>query len=286
MTRLRLGVPPPRLPHRETRPRFAPFAAAALVHFVGLTLVLQMAPQAVRPAAAQDPAPPEVTRIVLPPHLLFNARPTIGGGGGGGGNHQSGPVRRAERVGRDSMTLRTIPRPPQPGESIAIGDRLPAVVLDAKSSSSGTTDQIGLPTGGVSYGTSTGPGSGGGVGSGTGTGLGSGEGSGVGPGSGGGFGGGSYRPGGAVSAPRLLAQVQPRYTVDALERKIQGSVWLEAVVTRDGRVGSMHVVRSLDPCGLDDEAMVAVRQWQFEPGRLAGRPVDVIVNVIVDFSIR
>jgi len=29
-----------------------------------------------------------------------------------------------------------------------------------------------------------------------------------------------------------------------------------------------------------------VRQWQFDPGRLAGRPVDVIVTVIVDFSIR
>jgi protein TonB len=89
-----------------------------------------------------------------------------------------------------------------------------------------------------------------------------------------------------VSAPRLLAQVQPRYTTDALERKIQGSVWLEAVVTKEGRVASMHVVRSLDARGLDDEAITAVRQWQFDPGRLAGRPVDVIVTVVVDFSIR
>jgi protein TonB len=151
---------------------------------------------------------------------------------------------------------------------------------------SGTVDQIGLPSGGVSYGTSTGPGSGGGVGTGTGTGLGSGEGPGVGPGSGGGFGGGAYRPGGAVSMPRLLAQVQPKYTIEALEQKVQGSVRLEVVVTRDGHVGAVRVLRSLDARGLDEQAIAAVRQWRFDPGRVAGVPVDVIANVIVDFSIR
>jgi TonB family protein len=286
MTRLRLGLSPPRLPHREAKSGFAPLAVAALLHVMAVTLLLGLAPPPAPHIAAADPTPARSMPIFLPPHLLFNARATVGGGGGGGGNRQTAPIRRAEGVGHDAMTLRTTPRPPQAAESIATGDRLPSIVLDAKPMFSGTVDQIGLPSGGVSYGTSTGPGSGGGVGSGTGIGLGSGDGPGVGPGSGGGFGGGSYRPGGAVSAPRLLAQVQPRYTTDALERKIQGSVWLEAVVTKEGRVASMHVVRSLDARGLDDEAITAVRQWQFDPGRLAGRPVDVIVTVVVDFSIR
>ena len=60
-------------------------------------------------------------------------------------------------------------------------------MLDALPLASGTFNQIGLPVGGVSYGTSTGPGSGGGVGTSTGTGLGSGRGPGIGPGSDGGF---------------------------------------------------------------------------------------------------
>jgi TonB family protein len=47
---------------------------------------------------------------------------------------------------------------------------------------------------------------------------------------------------------------------------------------------SVHVTRSLDPRGLDDEAIKAVRQWRFVPGALAGRPVDVI-SVVIDFSI-
>ena len=48
----------------------------------------------------------------------------------------------------------------------------------------------------------------------------------------------------------------------------------------------IRVVRSLDPGGLDDEAIVAVKQWRFEPGRLAGKPVDVMVTIMLDFWIR
>jgi hypothetical protein len=32
--------------------------------------------------------------------------------------------------------------------------------------------------------------------------------------------------------------------------------------------------------------VTAVEQWRFEPGRLAGRPVDVLVQIFVDFRIR
>lgn len=135
-------------------------------------------------------------------------------------------------------------------------------------------------------GTSTGPGSGGGVGSGAGTGVGSGRGAGLGPGSGGGTGGGVYRAGGAVSAPRLIKEVRARYTPEAVRNKIQGTVVLEAVVTADGCASQIRVVRSLDRGGLDEEAVAAVAQWRFEPGRLAGVPVDVLVTVMLDFSLR
>ena len=80
--------------------------------------------------------------------------------------------------------------------------------------------------------------------------------------------------------------MKPHYTSDALLRKIQGSVWLELVVTREGRAGDVRVTRSLDPGGLDEEAVNAVQQWQFAPGRLAGTPVDVLVTVAIDFWIQ
>jgi TonB family protein len=143
---------------------------------------------------------------------------------------------------------------------------------------------MGLPVGGVSNGSSLGPGSGGGVGTGTGTGIGSGTGSGLAEGSGGGTGGGVYRPGGSVTPPRLLSQVRPTYTADALARRVQGSVVLAAVVMADGVPAQIHVARSLD-VDLDAQAIDAVRQWRFDPGRLAGRPVNVLVTVVLDFTI-
>ena len=281
-----LGLPSPRLPARRTPLAGTTLAAAATLHLAAATLIMLMVPPANR-QIAEDPVPPPSTmKIVLPPHVLFLAGTAQGGGGGGGGNRQNGPIRHAEGVGHDRITMRTTPRPPQIAESVTATDQLPAIVLDAKPMFSGTIDQLGLPVGGVSYGTSTGSGSGGGVGTGSGTGLGSGEGPGVGPGSGGGFGGGAYRPGGAVTPPRVLRQTTPHYTSDALERRIQGAVWLEIVVTRAGVVGSVQVIRSLDPGGLDEEAIKTIRAWRFEPGRLSGTPVDVVANVLMEFSIR
>ena len=161
---------------------------------------------------------------------------------------------------------------------------LPSIVLDAKPLS-GLFDQVGLPTGDVLSDTSTGPGSGGGVGTGSGTGIGSGRGPGFGPGSGGGAGGGVYRAGGAVSAPRLIKEVRPKYTSEALVNRIQGAVVLEVVVTADGCPSKIRIVRSLD-AGLDEEAVAAVAQWGFDPGRLGATPVDVLVTIVLDFSLR
>jgi periplasmic protein TonB len=221
----------------------------------------------------------------VPRSTVFIARAGDGEGrgGGGGGNRQTGPIRHAEGVGSDAITLRTATPVPTTGATDSAA--LPQLLLDARPLASGTSNQLGLPVGGVSFGTSTGPGSGGGVGEGVGTGIGPGTGPGFGPGSGGGIGGGVYRPGGSVTVPRVLTQVRPSYTTEALAGRIQGPVALELVVRADGQPADIRVLRSLDP-GLDAQAIVAASQWRFDPGRLAGRPVDVQVVIVMDFSIR
>ncbi len=232
--------------------------------------------------------PPRISAPIDVSHIIFIAPDNLasgGGGGGGGGNRQPGPIRRAQGIGSDPITLR-VAKPTIPIGGVVDRPSLPALVLDAKPLASGNVDQLGLPTGGVPFGTSTGPGSGGGVGEGIGTGIGSGQGPGLGAGSGGGVGGGVYRPGGAVSAPRAIREVRPTYTSDALEQKIQGTVVLELVVTREGRPEQIRVIRSLDPDRLDKQAIMAASQWRFEPGRFAGEPVDVLVTLVLDFRIR
>jgi TonB family protein len=163
---------------------------------------------------------------------------------------------------------------------------LQEIAIDARPVASGAFVLAGLPNAGspLSDG-ARGTGRGSGFGEGEGSGIGSGRGSGVGPGTGGGMGGGAFRPGGHVSAPVVVTQVRPTYTEHALRTKIQGSVVLELIVRRNGLPDQIRIVRSLDPGGLDEEAMVAVRQWRFEPGRLDAVPVDVLVTIMLDFRI-
>jgi periplasmic protein TonB len=275
----------PHLPERRRTGAILPLAGSGIFHLLAvgfLAGVLIHSRPLLREAAEKQSAPAAITTS----HFVFVARDPRppGGGGGGGGNRQPGPIRRAEGVGRDAITLR-VKRPAEVAEQSAGREVLPAVLLDARPLASGTRDLIGLPEGGVPVGTSLGPGSGGGVGDGAGTGIGPGVGPGVGPGSGGGIGGNVYRPGGSVTAPRAIREVKPRYTTDAMLRKLEGTVVLEFVVKTDGRPADIHVVRSLDSGGLDEQAILAAQEWRFEPGRLGGTPVDVLVRLLLDFHL-
>lgn len=86
--------------------------------------------------------------------------------------------------------------------------------------------------------------------------------------------------------PRLIKEVQPRYTNEALRARIQGTVVVECVVNPDGRVALATVVRSLDrESGLDDEAIWAARQWRFLPATLNGTAVPVVITIEMTFRI-
>lgn len=99
-----------------------------------------------------------------------------------------------------------------------------------------------------------------------------------------GFGAGAYRPGAGLTNPVMVRAVEARYTAAALARKIEGGVELEAVILADGTVGDIRVVRSLDSTdGLDDAAVAAARQWVFQPARLNGVPVPIVVALQVSF---
>jgi protein TonB len=276
----------PRIPLRDSFVAWtSPLAVSATGHAIAIIMLLAIISSSAPRSTAPAPASHETARLATP-RIVFLPSQGSGRGGGGGGNRQPAPIRRAERVGHDRVTV-PVARPlSTTGRLVDMPAPAQQILLDAKPLASGLFEQIGAPEGGVGFGTSQGPGSGGGVGDGIGIGVGSGRGPGLGPGSGGGTGGGVYRPGGSVTSPTILSQVRPSYTDDALRLKIQGSIVLELVVRRDGQPTDVRIVRSLDPGGLDEEAMRTVRLWRFNPGRLAGTPVDVLVTVVLDFSIR
>ena len=122
---------------------------------------------------------------------------------------------------------------------------------------------------------------------GPGSGSGPGDGRGSGPGQYDGGGGGPYQIGGAIVGPRLISETKPAYTANAMRARIQGSVWLQAVVLPDGSVGAARVVRSLDATfGLDDEAVRTVKMWRFAPATLAGRAIPIRIDIELAFSLR
>ena len=214
-----------------------------------------------------------------------------GGGGGGGGNETPAPPTLVELPGPDPTTV-PVSQPPELENPDPEDEPEPEQEMNIPARTLTSSTQM-LP--GILQGVpvvqamslSQGLGTGGGGGTGDGTGIGPGTGAGLGPGEGGGTGGGVYRPGAGIVLPRPTREVKPRYTADAMRAKVQGSVWIEAIVLPDGAVGDVRITRSLDRVfGLDDEALRAARQWRFVPGTRFGQPVSVLVVIELTFTLR
>ena len=120
-----------------------------------------------------------------------------------------------------------------------------------------------------------------GAGTGTGSARSSLEGSGPGTGS-----DGIYEYGSGITNPEPIFKSTPSYTDDAIRAKVQGTVVLQAVIRKDGRVDRFKVVRGLG-YGLEETAIQEIAtRWKFRPGTLNGRPVDVLATIEVSFNLR
>ena len=241
--------------------------------------------------------------------LVYLMQPGKGGGGGGGGWRERTPPPPAKRKAPVATTRAASPVPPSrpkaeppapkpepakpevrveptpvPTPAPPPPPPAPAVQAPVKSLPADPVESAGLPEA-PPRAPSRGTGDRGGVGSGSGQGVGEGAGGGLGTGTGGGTGGGVYQPGAGIDPPTLIKEVRPIYTDDARRQRIDGDVVLEIVVRSDGSVGNIRVRRSLGG-GLDQRAIDAVRQWRFTPARRQGAPVDVAVEVAVEFKLR
>ena len=96
---------------------------------------------------------------------------------------------------------------------------------------------------------------------------------------------GVFQIGEITDPPTILFKVDPQYSEEARKAQYQGTVVLEAIVRSDGTLEILRVVRSLD-FGLDENAIQALKQWKFRPGMRNGQPVDVVLNIEVNFNLR
>lgn len=304
-------VPPAELFSRPSSPLAsqrpsAPAFVSSIVHAALLAVAVLFTTFDVTTAVTEE-------RLHEPARLVFLVSPGPGGGGGGGGLRNPLPPPKIERktpTPRRALTVPAVtpkpvattarraiepPKRPTPAAAPVIAAKpaprepepLPSNVLVAPvvAAAADARDKEGAIERGRGNADSQGSGSGGGSGTGQGTGNGEGLGSGIGDGSGGGTGGGPYRPGSGIEPPRLRREVKADYTEEARRRGVQGEVVLEIVVRADGSVGDVRVLQGLG-AGLDQRAAQAVRQWRFDPARRKGVPVDVVVEVAVEFLLR
>jgi protein TonB len=92
------------------------------------------------------------------------------------------------------------------------------------------------------------------------------------------------RVGGDVKAPQLVNRVEPSYPEAARKARMEGVVILEAIITANGNVEDVKVLKSVNPL-LDAAATRAVQQWKYRPATLNGRAVRVYLTVTVTFNL-
>lgn len=144
---------------------------------------------------------------------------------------------------------------------------------------------------------SNGPGSGGGIGNNTGTGMGDGKGPGYGRGEGGNEGGGLRDGGGGCCGdgtgvevargnirPIITYREKAKYTEEARQNHVQGSVVLSAIFGSDGKLYNIRIVRGL-PFGLTEKAIEAARNIQFRPAVKNGVTIPVRMTLEFNFAL-
>ena len=94
----------------------------------------------------------------------------------------------------------------------------------------------------------------------------------------------TYEPGEGVTPPRITVHVDPQFSDAARQSRIRGTILLEGIVQTDGTMTRVNLLRSLD-AQLDRNAIYALKQWRFEPGKLNGGAVPVKLLIEVNFNI-
>ena len=91
------------------------------------------------------------------------------------------------------------------------------------------------------------------------------------------------RVGGQVESAKLIFQPKPEYPPLAKMARIQGTVRLEAIISKDGTIQDLKVLNG-HPL-LVKSAIEAVQRWRYQPTLLNGEPCEVVTEIDVIFSL-
>jgi TonB family protein len=87
-----------------------------------------------------------------------------------------------------------------------------------------------------------------------------------------------------VRPPTIISKVEPQYSEEARKAGLQGTVLLKISVDETGKPRDPKVLRGLG-LGLDEKAIEAVSNWQFQPGAKDGQPMPAQARIEVNFRL-
>ena len=86
-----------------------------------------------------------------------------------------------------------------------------------------------------------------------------------------------------VMSGLITSKVPPKYPADAKQQRIQGVVWMKAIIDKEGNVADIQLVSG--HALLAPPAMEAVKQWKYRPYLLNGMPIEVETPIQVNFTL-
>jgi protein TonB len=85
--------------------------------------------------------------------------------------------------------------------------------------------------------------------------------------------------------PQVITQIRPVYPPAAKHKNIEGIVVVKFMVTKEGTVESVSVLKSKPQGYFEKAAIDAVRKWKFQPGTIGEEPVNTWMTAMVKFRL-
>ena len=81
----------------------------------------------------------------------------------------------------------------------------------------------------------------------------------------------------------IVKKVQPKYPKEAKKQHVQGSVILQAIISKTGDIGELRLING--PELPVPSAMDAVKKWKYRPFLLQGQPVEIETQITVNYTL-
>jgi len=87
-----------------------------------------------------------------------------------------------------------------------------------------------------------------------------------------------------INYPKKIKHFQPIYPSGAIQARVEGTVVVEAIIGKDGKIKSAKIIKSVPL--LDSAALEAVKKWEYTPMIIDGEAKEIPLTVTINFKLK